>query len=136
MKVLVFGGSGFLGSHVVEELAMKKFKVTVIDLYRIRWKTSNVKFIKADILNYKKLEKIIKGHDIVYNFAAVADIGESYLKPMSTIKVNILGNAYLLNLCVKNKIKRYVFASSIYVYSQQGGFYRASKQSSERRFLR
>ena len=110
---------------------MKKFKVTVIDLYRIRWKASNVKFIKADILNYKKLEKIIKGHDIVYNFAAVADIGESYLKPMSTIKVNILGNAYLLNLCVKNKIKRYVFASSIYVYSQQGGFYRASKQSSE-----
>ena len=131
MNVLVFGGSGFLGSHVAEELAAKKYRVIVVDGKKINFKNKNIKFVKADILNIKDISKLFKKIKIVYNFAAIADIGDSYSDPLKTLRINILGNANILSLCAKYKIKRYVFASSIYVYSEQGGFYRASKQSSE-----
>ncbi len=131
MKAIVFGGSGFLGSHVAEELARRNYQVTVVDQTKIIWSERNIKFIKSDILNYKKLSKIIKKNTIVYNFAAIADIGESYKHPLKTIEINILGNSNILELCAKKKVKKYIFASTIYVYSQQGGFYRASKQSAE-----
>jgi UDP-glucose 4-epimerase len=131
MKAIVFGGSGFLGSHVAEELARRNYEVTVVDRNKIVWSEKKIKFIKSDILNYKKLSKIIKKNTIVYNFAAIADIGDSYKNPLKTIEINILGNSRILALCAKNKVKKYIFASTIYVYSQQGGFYRASKQSAE-----
>ena len=52
-------------------------------------------------------------------------------QPILTTKVNILGSIYTLEAAVKNKVKRYIFASSIYVLSRQGGFYKSSKKSVE-----
>lgn len=131
LKILIFGGSGFLGSHVAEELANRNYKVTVVDQKSIIWSNKNINFVKSDILNFKKISKLIKKNNIVYNFAAIADIGYSYKKPLETLKINIMGNNNILHLCSKYKIKRYIFASTIYVYSEQGGFYRASKEASE-----
>ena len=131
MKAVVFGGSGFLGSFVAEELSSRGYSVLVVDSKKPKFKLKKCKFRKGNILNLKTLKKFIKNKDIVYNFAAIADIGDAYNRPVETVETNILGNVNILDLCKKFKVKRYVFASSIYVHSQQGGFYRTSKQSAE-----
>ena len=132
MKALVFGGSGFLGQYIVQELLSRKFKVTIYDnLYpRNRFK-KNFNFIKGDIQNKKKVINAIKGHNIVYNFAGISDIGDAMRDPVKTSKINLIGTLNILEGCVKHKIKRFIIASTIYVLSRQGGFYKASKQSSE-----
>ena len=131
MRIVVFGGVGFLGSHVADELSKRGHNVIIVDNRRPNHKLKNCKFKKGNILNKKTLKKFIKNADVIYNFAAIADIGDAYNRPVETVLTNILGNVNILDLCKKYKIKRYVFASSIYVYSQQGGFYRTSKQSAE-----
>ncbi len=131
MKILIIGGSGFLGSHVADELARIGHNVTLFDKKKSKWINKKIKLTIGDIQNIFILKKVIKGVDIVYNFAGIADIGESLKKPIQTVKTNILGTVNILDLCIKYKIKRFIFASSIYVHSQQGGFYRASKQAAE-----
>ena len=131
MKVLIVGGSGFLGSYVADALSRKGHKVIIFDKKKSRWLQRKQKMIIGDIQNVSLLEKVIKGSEIVYNFAAIADIGEALEDPMQTVKTNILGIVNILELCKKYQVKRFVFASSIYVYSNQGGFYRVSKQASE-----
>ncbi|HDT12130.1 MAG TPA: SDR family oxidoreductase, partial [Candidatus Marinimicrobia bacterium] len=64
-------------------------------------------------------------------FAGISDIGEANGRPLDTIKYNILGNTIILEACRIQSVNRYVFASSVYVYSKSGGFYRSSKQACE-----
>ena len=87
--------------------------------------------ILGDITKMQSLRKAIRGSDIVYHFAGISDIGESIKKPSETVKINIIGIANILQLCKKYKVKRIILASTIYVSSSQGGFYRVSKQASE-----
>ena len=94
-------------------------------------RNKNINFIQGNILNYKKVLKASKNQDIIYNFAGISDIGDAMKNPILTSKINILGSIYTLDAAVKNKVKRYIFASSIYVLSRQGGFYKSSKQSIE-----
>ena len=68
------------------------------------------------------MSKAIKGNDYVYNFAGISDIEESIKKPIDTVKINILGTINTLEASLKSKIKKYLFASSVYVSSNQGGF--------------
>jgi len=130
MKILIIGGSGFLGSHLARILYKKKHIVSVYDS-KIRNRYNKIKFIKGNISNKKKLERAISGKDVVYNFAAVSDIEESIKKPIETLRTNFFHNARVLDICKKQKIKKFVFASTIYVHSSQGSFYCVSKQSSE-----
>ena len=58
MKTIIFGGSGFLGSHVSEELIKRGHKVTIVDNQRPKLNLLNYKFVKCDILNLKKLKKL------------------------------------------------------------------------------
>ncbi len=85
----------------------------------------------GDILDAKSVSNVLKDADIVYNFAGIADIDEAKDRPLDTVRINILGNTIILEGCRKNSIKRFVFASSLYVYSQAGSFYRSSKQACE-----
>ena len=131
MKITITGGSGFLGSHVADPLSKKGHKVTIFDKKKSKWIRSDQKMKVGDILNYKKLEKAIKGADIVFHFAALADLGQSLKKPLDTVNLNILGTVQALELCRKHKIKRFIYASTIYVNSIEGGFYRSSKRAAE-----
>ncbi len=131
MKVLVFGGSGFLGSHVADALSDTGHDVTIYDLKKTQFFNKNHKFIKGDILDEKLVKDAVKSCEVVYNFAGIADIDDAKKFPVETIKNNIIGNTIILDACAKNKIKRFVFASSIYVYSNRGSFYRSSKQACE-----
>ena len=130
MKILVIGGNGFLGSHLARRLYEKKHVVSVYDS-KIRNRYSKIKFIKGNISNKKKLEKAIDGKDVVYNFAAIANLDEALDKPLETVRVNVLVNVMALEACRKAGVNLYIYASTVYVYSRCGGFYRCSKQSSE-----
>ena len=130
-NVIVFGGSGFLGSHVADSLTKRGYAVTIFDIKESPYLQESQKMLIGDILDQKQIDDAIKGNDIVYNFAGIADIDECYKRPIDTIKYNILGNAQILKSSVKNNVKKYLFASSAYVYSKSGSYYRISKQSSE-----
>lgn len=131
MKAVVFGGSGFLGSHIADALTKEGHDVTIFDLQPSTYLKDNQKMVVGDILDQKAVDKVVKGSDIVYHFAALADIETAHLKPLQTIEYNVLGTTMILEACRKNKVKRFVFASTIYVYSDAGSFYRSSKQACE-----
>lgn len=131
MKVIVFGGSGFLGSFVADELSKEGHEVTIFDLRPSAYLQKNQKMITADILDSKKVDKAVKGMDVVFNFAGIADIGLAKENPYDTLYTNFVGNLNILNACIAQQVKRYLFASTLYVYSSLGSFYRASKQSCE-----
>ncbi|MDA8867892.1 NAD(P)-dependent oxidoreductase [Gammaproteobacteria bacterium] len=130
-KITVFGGSGFLGSHVVDKLINEGFEVTICDQKKSNYLQKNQNFKKCDILNLDEVKDAVKGSDIVYNFAALADLNDAINKPLETININILGNANILEACKEFSIKRFVYASTVYVYGKEGGFYRCSKKAAE-----
>lgn len=131
MKAIVFGGSGFLGSHVADALDDAGHKVVVYDIKPSPYLRKSQAMVTGDILDQKKVETAVKNCDIVYNFAGIADIDEASKKPLESVKFNILGNSILLEAARKAAIKRFVFASSLYVYSKAGAFYRSTKQACE-----
>lgn len=130
-KVCVIGGAGFLGSHVCDHLSEAGYQVVIYDRVASQWKRSEQVMVEANILDDVALNDAIAGCEAVYNFAAIADLNEALNKPLETIKVNILGNAMVLDACRNHGIKRYVYASTVYVHSREGGFYRCSKHAAE-----
>ena len=130
-KITVFGGSGFLGSHVVDKLLNRGFEVIVCDQEKSNYLKENQIFKKCNILHLNEVRDAVKGSDIVYNFAALADLNDAITKPLETININILGNANILEACKEFSIERFVYASTVYVYGKEGGFYRCSKKAAE-----
>lgn len=130
-KVCVIGGAGFLGSHVCDQLSEAGYQVLIYDRMASPWQRPGQTMIEADILDEVALNDAIAGCDVVYNFAAIADLNEALTKPLETVRVNILGNVLALEACRVHRVQRYVYASTVYVYSREGGFYRCSKQSAE-----
>lgn len=131
MKVLVFGGSGFLGSHTADALTKVGHAVTIFDIYESLYLQENQKMIVGDILDSKQVNEAVKNAEIVYNFAGIADIKEAKSNPVKTVEINTLGNTIILNACRMYDVKRFIFASSLYVYNELGSFYRSSKQACE-----
>lgn len=131
MKIIVFGGSGFLGSHVADALTDAGHEVTVYDIVPSPYLRKSQKGITGDILDSAKVEDAVKNADVVYNFAGIADINDASQKPLESVKYNILGNSIILEACCKAQVQRFVFASSLYVYSKAGSIYRSTKQACE-----
>ena len=130
-KACVIGGSGFLGSHVADQLSAAGHQVNVFDRVASPWIQSGQQMIVGDLLDTATLEGAIAGCGAVYNFAAIADLDDALSKPVETVRINVLGNVQALELCRCNKVARYIYASTVYVHSRDGGFYRCSKQAAE-----
>ena len=130
-KAVVIGGSGFIGSHVADELSASGFRTTIFDLSCSNWLKVDQEMIKGDIQDFKAVRNVVKNAEVVYNFAAVSDLNDALRKPFQTLNVNIIGNFNVLEACRLEKVKRFIYASTIYVHSREGGFYRCSKQASE-----
>lgn len=130
-KAIVFGGSGFLGSHVADILSGKGNKVVIYDLKPSPYIKPDQTMVIGDILDFKKVKETVRGAQVIYNFAGIADVNEASEEPIKTIEQNILGNTYILEAIRQSKIERYIFASTVYVYSKAGSFYRTSKQACE-----
>jgi UDP-glucose 4-epimerase len=131
MKVVVFGGSGFLGSHVADEISKKGHDVVIFDLKPSAYLKASQEMVLGDIVDVEAVKKITKGADVVYHFAGIADIHQAKAEPYKTVYTNIVGTTNILEACRQNNVKRFVFASSVYVYSEAGSFYRTSKQACE-----
>lgn len=116
---------------MVDALTDAGHDVTIFDLTESPYLRENQTMVTGDILDQDAVCKAVEGAQVVYNFAGIADIDEARDRPIDTVKINILGNTTILEACRKNNVKRFVFASSLYVYSEAGSFYRSSKQACE-----
>jgi UDP-glucose 4-epimerase len=128
---VVIGGSGFLGSHVADQLCDDGYRVRVFDRARSRWLRAGQEMIVGDILDQEALNGAVTGATAVYNFAALADLNAALERPRLTVELNVLGTVNVLEACRAAGVRRFVYASTVYVYSREGGFYRCSKQAAE-----
>ena len=130
-KVVVFGGAGFLGSHVADIMSEEGYCVTVFDIKTSKYLRDDQEMITGNIRNRDLIKKVIQGAKFVYHFAAIADIKEAQENPVEAVEVNILSTTYILDACREFGVERFVYGSTIYVYSEHGSFYRSTKQASE-----
>jgi UDP-glucose 4-epimerase len=130
-NILVIGGSGFMGSHTADELSNRGFNVTIFDQTKSPWLQSNQKMISGDIMDTEALSEAMRGVNYVYHYAGIADIEEAQTQPYHTIETNIMGLTKALDVAVECNIQQFIYASTMYVYSNHGSFYRASKQAAE-----
>ncbi len=132
-KVVVFGGSGFLGSYVTDELTRRNYDVTIADIQKSEYVQPTQTFEDVNILDFEGVKNVIKDASIVYNFSAVANLDDAIHDPINTMNVNTMGNLNILEACRSHKaIERFVYSSSAYAVSKAGSFYGLSKQSSEK----
>lgn len=127
-KILVTGGSGYIGSHTVLELLNKNYDVVVVDNFsnssyesirRVQKITGKeVTFYQADIRDVNKMEEIFSNHsfDAVIHFAAFKAVGESCKMPLKYYENNISGTVSLLQIMDKHNVKKIIFSSSATVY--------------------
>ena len=130
-KVLVIGGSGFMGSHTADLLSDNGYVVTILDKVTSPWLRDDQAMVVGDAMDSNVLTSAMNKVDYVFYFAGIADIEEAKMNPYKTIELNIMGLTKALEAGVKNNIKKFIYASTMYVYSAQGSFYRASKQAAE-----
>ncbi len=136
-NILVFGGYGFLGLYLVQELLKRGYRVTIADLHDKDIFSKNhsyIKYIPCDISDQKQVEKVfLQGkYDTVYNLAGFANLDNAIKYPLKTIELNVIGNIHILNKCVEHGVKLFLYASSAYAMSHKGSFYGISKLASEK----
>ncbi len=120
MHCAVTGGSGFIGSHVVDALKKAGHEVLVID-HRIRPHRQDVEFADVDVTNYSAVLEATKGYDYIFHLAAVSNVNIAFEQPVYTVELNILGTANVLEAARQNRVKRVIFASTVWVYSGSKG---------------
>lgn len=130
-KAVVIGGSGFIGSHVSDHLSDAGYQVVIYDHIASQWLRDDQEIVVGDIQDSNKIHQVVAGAEVVYNFAALADLNQALEQPIKTVNINILGNLNVMEACHKHGVRRFIYASTVYVHSREGGFYRCSKQASE-----
>ena len=120
--ILVTGGAGFIGSHIVETLVNRGKKVRVIDnlstgnIDNLAHLINDIEFIEGDIRDTDLLDRAMKGIDFCFHEAALPSVARSVEDPITTNQVNINGTLNLLFAAKKNKIKRFIYAGSSSAY--------------------
>ena len=130
-RVLVTGGAGFLGSHIAEELSSRKYKVSILDRRESPWVRDDQRMLIGDILDAQDVDRAVQDVDAVFHLAGFSDLNAARTQPQATARLNIEGTINMLEASRRAKVKRFLFASTVYVYSRAGGFYRCSKQACE-----
>ena len=117
MKILVTGGAGFIGSHITDLLIGEGHNVFVADnLSSGKKENVNLKtsFFLLDLREYEKINELFEKEkfDVVYHCAAQINVRKSVADPLNDAQINILASLNLLELCVKHKIKHFIFSST------------------------
>jgi len=115
VNIGVIGGSGFIGSHVVDKLIEHGHEVTVFDIMKPH--RNDVRHLYIDITDLSKTAVALTGdYDAVYLLAAMADVNDVYKNPVEAGEVNIIGVANVLEAARRNEIDRVLLASTVWVY--------------------
>ncbi len=118
MRVLVTGGSGFIGSHVVDKLRARGHKPVIYDLRPSPWhKDHPVGTVLGSITDREALERALHSCDAVAHLAAVADVNDVHAEPEDAERVNARGTVAVLEAARRAGVRRIVYASTIWVYS-------------------
>lgn len=127
-NVLVTGGAGFIGSHLVDKLISTGYRVRILDnlTYQVHqgkipeYINKKAQFVKGDVTNFSDLEKAIKNIDAIIHEAAIVGVGQSMYQIENYVLQNSLGTAKLLDFLAnhKNKVKRVLIASSMSAYGE------------------
>lgn len=124
-NILITGGAGYIGSHIVEQLIKKKFKVFIVDNLStgsIKLLNKKTNFFQIDICNKKKLETVFKKKiECVIHLAASLSVPEGEKKPEKYYLNNVFGTQNLLDLCIKYGVKNFIFSSTCAVYGSVKG---------------
>ena len=119
-KILITGGAGYVGAVLTPSLLKKGYKVTIIDLMiygeEVLEKNHNLTIVKGDIRNLELLTKIIPGHDVVIHLACISNDPSFELNPTLGKSINLDAFTPLVEISKKNKVKRFIYASSSSVY--------------------
>lgn len=124
LSVLVTGGAGFLGSHLVEEFVENGFKARVLDDFssgkenNLRNVKGSVEVLRGDVANVRDVMEAMDGVNAVVHLAAKIDAAESFKKPRLYNEVNVNGTLNVLNACVKKSVKKLIYVSTCAVYGE------------------
>jgi UDP-glucose 4-epimerase len=130
MRALVTGSSGFLGSHICDELESRGVEVLGFDVVPSRWRRGADTCL-GDVRDDEALKQAMSGCSVVFNCAGVADLDSAKANPRRAIEVNVLGTLAVLEAASAAGVSRLLQASSVYVYSNGGSVYRTTKQAAE-----
>jgi len=117
VRVLVTGGSGFVGSHVVDQLCAEGHEPVIFDLAPSRYHASDaVETVVGDLVDPRANRRAVQGCDAVIHLAAVADVSHVLADPVRASRVNVHGTQMILEAARRAEIGRVVYASTIWVY--------------------
>lgn len=114
--VVVTGGSGFIGSHVVDALADAGHQVTVVD-HRVRPHRADVSFEDVDLMDLSSVLVATKGAEHIFHLAAVSNVNYAYKYPVYSTALNVMGTAHILEAARINGAQRVHLASTVWVYN-------------------
>jgi UDP-glucose 4-epimerase len=120
MTVLVTGGAGFIGSHVVDLLCAAGYAPRIFDLLPPA-RTGDVEWVVGDLLDGAALARAMRGCDTVVHLAAIADVNAVAADPARADAVNVRGTQVALETARRTGVRRFVYASSIWVYGGANG---------------
>jgi len=132
-NVVVFGGAGFLGGYVVNELEKRRYNITVVDIQKSKYLRPTTRFIQCDIMDKEAVKTAVPAKtDVVYNFAGFANLDSAIHAPLETTQLNVIGNLHILEAAIHANVSRFIYASSAYAMNNMGSFYGISKLASEK----
>lgn len=117
MRALVTGGSGFIGSHVVDKLRDRGVLVRVFDMVIPTFR-SDIEFYHGSLLDLEALRMAVSGVDVVYHLAAIADVKDVYEDPHYAESINVRGTINVLEAARRAKLQRVIYGSTTWVYSE------------------
>jgi nucleoside-diphosphate-sugar epimerase len=137
MKILVTGGAGFIGSHLVDALVGQGHRIIVFDnlssgkLSNLMDVENGIDFVSGDIRDLDLLIRSLDGCDLVYHMAAMVSVNQTVEEPVTSSQINDIGTLNVLEACRKNKVKRFIFSSSSAIYGDAPGFPKDEKMASK-----
>ncbi len=120
MKCAVTGGSGFIGSHVVDKLKAAGHEVTVLD-YHVKPHRADVAYKDVDIVDFSSVLNATKGMEAIFHLGAMSNVNHVFEQPLYSVQLNILATANVLEAARHHGGPRVVLASTVWVYTGSKG---------------